>query len=638
MRAASLRWRRRLCTVLTQVSAELHSRDAEVSDDTWRRFELQQMQEIAKMWDSWCALLLSLSEAVVSAAVRSNWMSVTHCFVICAWLALSKWSRDVRVWNPHMERHILIGQQHLVVTARYICLIIAIMDCKNTQTVVAHRAFCMKFMVWLGTVAYCSYLPMRLRVIMMTTQSLLAWIVFHWIMDFLTPAPVLIGATFPILGLFLARWAEQKDWARFCLADKEKQGRLVSEALRKTLLGILNTTYDASCECDETGRILCASQNLQQQLGNSSCGLENSNLTQLAVNPTEMQRVGTFLKQILAQKRGDGLVDSDSPLVLLETTLWHPSSQLVHEVKLSGVALPTHCTASEAGINSPHVQRLFVGLQAVQPPYRRSAVAFLHEEQQLLDSNSRTCSNSRNSAKPLHWAQRGARVRAKSARHSSGSSSCGTESDKCHNESGKESEVSFTLTASSARGAESSSCSQRQAVMRVVSTQTEELATAFPRLPRPPFSGKKGPNQERKDADSKRAHERKDARKFRTSTRSPSTRYALTFDLFVETPSEMIWQQIIESAHSINPLCPPGCCNLHKNLRFMELHIGLKSKGLPCQHLSSDQQLQCVGCSHVQPIEDDEFCCGTCGGLAARQPKASSGASSEVQADDEIEF
>ena len=183
--------------------------------------------------------------------------------------------------------------------------------------------------------------------------------------------------------------------------------------------------------------------------------------------------------------------------------------------------------------------------------------------------------------------------------------------------------VCLSYSASGATG------TPRQAVLREASTQTEKLATMLPRPPGLPSSRERGTQQKGRDADFQRA------RKLRTIARVPSTKRALTFDMFAETPSDMMSQQIGDPAYSINPLCPPGCCSLHKNLKFMRQHIGFMLQSVRCQHLSSDDRLQCVACSHVQPIEDDdEFRCDNCDGEVARE-KVLNEVSSDAQADDE---
>ena len=84
----------------------------------------------------------------------------------------------------------------------------------------------------------------------------------------------------------------------FCLVEREKHAQLISESLRETLRGVLDVTFDASCECDETGRILCSSNHLQEMLLGQSAGkLLDLGLTQLAANAMEGQRIDTFLKQ-----------------------------------------------------------------------------------------------------------------------------------------------------------------------------------------------------------------------------------------------------------------------------------------------------------------------------------------------------
>jgi len=169
----------------------------------------------------------------------------------------------------------------------------------------------------------------------------------------------------------MTRNAQKSRWHAFSLAEQEKRARWQAEALMKTLRRVLNITFDASCECDETGHILCSSPQLQHLLNSNSCDLVDCNLVQLAANPAEAQRVDTFLKQMLAQKQG--LVShAGSTLALLETVL-RSCSRLGNEdsnlqVKLCCVALPMDCTAIGAStfdVDGSQTQRLFVGLQEV---------------------------------------------------------------------------------------------------------------------------------------------------------------------------------------------------------------------------------------------------------------------------------
>ena len=61
---------------------------------------------------------------------------------------------------------------------------------------------------------------------------------------------------------------------------------------------------DASCECDESGRICSASPRLQLILGRSEGNLVGVDLPALAADSKEAQRMETFLQQILRQREG----------------------------------------------------------------------------------------------------------------------------------------------------------------------------------------------------------------------------------------------------------------------------------------------------------------------------------------------
>jgi len=159
------------------------------------------------------------------------------------------------------------------------------------------------------------------------------------------------------------------------------------------------------------------------------------------------------------------------------------------------------------------------------------------------------------------------------------------------------------------------------------STQTEKLAALLPCPPRPPSV--------EREAKHERAEDFQRARQLRTFAKVPSTNRALTFDLFSETPSEMMTQHIFEPALSINPRSPLGCCSLHKNLKVMRQHIGLMMQSVHCQNFSSENFLQCVECSHVQIIGNEEFQCDRCDGEVSKGT-VSNEASSDAQADDEM--
>ena len=62
----------------------------------------------------------------------------------------------------------------------------------------------------------------------------------------------------------------------FCLVEREKSARLISESLREALRGVLDVTFDASCECDGRGIILSSSQHLEQLIGSNSSDLEGA--------------------------------------------------------------------------------------------------------------------------------------------------------------------------------------------------------------------------------------------------------------------------------------------------------------------------------------------------------------------------
>jgi len=203
-------------------------------------------------------------------------------------------------------------------------------------------------------------------------QGALIWMLWHWIMEFVKPSPVVMGCIFLLLDMLAFHHTQEQRWQLCCAVAQEKSARLLSEGWKETLAGVVSVTFDASCECDGTGRILQSSQHLQQLLGSSTCDRVDLGLIQLAANSEEAQRVNTFLTQILGQREANG-THAVTP-ALLETVLTVLSDRLTSsssaeksggldckelKVKLCCVPMPTD---DGSVCNS---QRLFVGLQKV---------------------------------------------------------------------------------------------------------------------------------------------------------------------------------------------------------------------------------------------------------------------------------
>jgi len=189
-------------------------------------------------------------------------------------------------------------------------------------------------------------------------------------MSFFGCIPKLITVILPALELLLYLLYRKQTWHWFCLAEKEKQARVLSDALRDTLRGVLDMTFDASCDCDSAGRILLFSQHLQELLGRSTSDLVGLDLMQLAASPTEADRINNFLKQMSIQML-EGGSRTASPLAQLETVLpCHTWQQDQFEdgqltVKMSCVSLPGDCALNGALPSRGGSGHLFLGLQKV---------------------------------------------------------------------------------------------------------------------------------------------------------------------------------------------------------------------------------------------------------------------------------
>ena len=90
--------------------------------------------------------------------------------------------------------------------------------------------------------------------------------------------------------------------------EEQAQARLISETKLEILWGVLDSMFDATCQCDGAGYIFAhTSSRMQHLLGGSPRDLLDFNLVQLAANLQEAQRLRTFFKQICLQKRGSAV-------------------------------------------------------------------------------------------------------------------------------------------------------------------------------------------------------------------------------------------------------------------------------------------------------------------------------------------
>ena len=193
-----------------------------------------------------------------------------------------------------------------------------------SDNLIAHRGFCMKFLFMTSATASFSYLPLKCHAIIVCMQSAAIWLLFHWIVGFLPPIVYAFAIIFPAFEVYCFFCFREKSWHMFCLVEREKNARLISESLREALRGVLDVTFDASCECDEAGTIVSSSRHLQQLIGSSTTDLVGVGLMQLASTPTEAQRLETFLRQVSAQKIEDGVARFVPSPALLETVLRRP--------------------------------------------------------------------------------------------------------------------------------------------------------------------------------------------------------------------------------------------------------------------------------------------------------------------------
>jgi len=368
--ASFLRWRRRLHFLLTEKFECVSSHDADVLANAWHRFELQETRasrDTMRVLSVVFGVLDSVHAVVLFYSGFMEMFCVYAGFVLVATLNLFAFPA-VCMWIKAEER----GMARFLATGQYMtisaCHLAGLMMCLVSDQLVAHRSFCLTFMCNLLISVVALRLSAKVHFVFVSISSCLSWLAFHWIMNFLRPIPILLSMGIPAFEFIVSARLRKIRWNAFCLSEKEKSARLHSEALMKTLRGVLNSTFDASCECDETGRICYSSPHFKQLLGSVSGDVVECNLVHLAVNPIEAQRIDTFLRQTVLQK-----LEFAS---LLETVLicWGSQSDRKDnqwKVKLRCVVLPTEGTASKSpaiGVVSPQTQRLFVGMQEVQPP------------------------------------------------------------------------------------------------------------------------------------------------------------------------------------------------------------------------------------------------------------------------------
>jgi len=434
-------------------------------------------------------------------------------------------------------------------------------------------------------------------------------------MEYLKPVPIILGLCFPIVEVIMTRNAQKNRWQVFALAEQEKRARLQGEALMKTLRRVLNTTFDASCECDETGHILCSSPQLQHLLNSNSCDLVDCGLVQLAANPAEAQRVDTFLKQMLAQKQGLAF-DTGSTLALLETVL-RSCSRLGNEdsdlqVKLCCVALPIHCTAIGAStfdVDGPQTQRLFVGLQEVinTIPLRSTSHIVVHRPAELggiesdlevpmdggcmdfvdTNVNSATCGNDGDQQNEKYLAEFPVILSGNQQ-----DPEVMSDMERSMDNIAEESEISFALTSSTRTRSRAAVGTLSDAGVQTELMQSAEVAVqvgvALPPIPRARVQQQRRPMVN--------LHTRK-----------------VVMRAFQETPSQTLQQLLWNILWQINPR-GKGCCYRHVGLAVLQQCISTMMVRQCDVNLKPCADWQCQVCFalNIDEFEVEDRLCFFC--------------------------
>jgi hypothetical protein len=237
----------------------------------------------------------------------------------------------------------------------------------SSYTLNAHRMFLGKYIFLTFVFATLYYLPVVNFLVCITLQSFVLWIIWHWRMDYLGYQQLVYGIGLPVMTFLFYLVHRRRNLGIFMKVEQEKRARHLSDALQDTLRRVLNVTFDASCECDDTGCVVRSSQHLEELLDRSAEEFVHTDLKQLAANRAESKRVDTFFKQILMHDEND-----QQPLAMLETMFSRSGTKDaskvdVVKVKLCCVPLPVQCSSLH-GTTVGNDRRLFVGLQRVHGP------------------------------------------------------------------------------------------------------------------------------------------------------------------------------------------------------------------------------------------------------------------------------
>lgn len=361
-------WCRRKLVELKQIISILYREYVSIDSEAWNTFELQQLRKSSWVMSLSVAGLMTMrlmgqvkGELIVPAPVLliANMVVALGLFLL---YSIARKQED----DSKLQHLLLVAYNGICITVH---LVIALSGCLAQDTILAHRMFCSMFpFAWVGMASGYAYLPVTWNILLVPVQGALIWKLFNWTMEFETQSLLIIVCA--VLQLVSSVITQRASWHAFCSVEQERRMRSLSESLSSTLRGVLDKMVDASCECDESGRICSASPQMQLILGRSAATLVGVDLAALAADSVEAQRVDTFLQQILVQRQGASLHDV-SPLALLETAFGCEDLQVENEasklnVKISCVAVPVESTVGLTSDN-PCAQRLYVGLQEIKP-------------------------------------------------------------------------------------------------------------------------------------------------------------------------------------------------------------------------------------------------------------------------------
>lgn len=345
---------------LTQSVGVFHSKGDDENVEEWARFEVEQMRIsvdnvgsfmnfIEGVW--FTLVMVGKYQSLDNAFIYSIALAIWSLAVVCLWLV----RRKIRSVKESSRTEWWLCLLHQIVCIAFVhCNLLAL--CLSDDTMFQHRAFCLAYVLATTSTAHLVYLPLPLRLIAVNLSACLTWLLFHWIVDFIKPVPILLCVLLPAIEVYGFRILLGNRWHSFSVLVRERM-------LKERFKCVLKTTYDASCECDKAGHILCSSGHLQDILGCSKNDILDSNLSHLAANTQEAKRMETFLERISEQHEGGR--HSIWPVSLLQTSLrsWHPEVNTQLKVKMFAVLLPSDYTVSDCVPLPGNGWRFFVGIR-----------------------------------------------------------------------------------------------------------------------------------------------------------------------------------------------------------------------------------------------------------------------------------